>query len=138
MNYFVLFPLLVGFAVDPISETTKKELQKLEGDWKVVKAVTDKIIHPKEELIVTIKGETIQFIKTRPSYRFQIDPSKDPKWIDIDFSGLKHPGIYKVEGDQLTLYLINEFRNGNPYDRPRKFDKKAHGQILHLERIKKK
>jgi uncharacterized protein (TIGR03067 family) len=57
---------------------------------------------------LTIKGD--QWILTPgATASIKIDGSKDPKWIDLTFprgTGTASPGIYKLEGDMLTICRV--------------------------------
>jgi uncharacterized protein (TIGR03067 family) len=48
---------------------------------------------------------------------YELDPSKTPKWIDITGKDRKVLGIYRLDGDKLTICL-NEHADG---DRPTRF-----------------
>jgi uncharacterized protein (TIGR03067 family) len=76
-----------------------QELQKLQGEW-VFKGVESTMTY-------TIKGNEYTF--TRPDGKiskvaFKIDATKDPKTFDRTAeSGNVRLGIYKIEGDTLTI-----------------------------------
>lgn len=93
-------------------DAVKKELAKLQGEWKMVSGVADGYSVPDEmlssgkrvckgdELTVTIGGEVIMKAK------ITVDPSKSPKTIDYQViegptKGKKHLGIYALDGDTL-------------------------------------
>ena len=100
-------------AADDPPKDAKKEVEKLEGEWTIVslenrgekvpeETVKDMKLKVKgEEWVVTRDGTTVADIA------FKLDPSKDPKAIDLTFkvdgkeTALK--GIYKLDGDTLTL-----------------------------------
>lgn len=123
----------------PPPDPVAAELQRLEGDWTIVGAEPAEL---KQTGTATFRGDTVTF-KGRDPLRFTVDPTRDPKWIDIYperlWESLKTglPGIYILDGDRLTLYLITEVSSEEPPARPKGFDEKCPGQILHLERAKK-
>jgi uncharacterized protein (TIGR03067 family) len=94
------------------ADAVKKELAKLQGEWKMVTGVADGYPVPDEmlssakrvckgdELTVTIGGEVVMKAK------ITLDPSKSPKTIDYQVidgptKGKKHLGIYALDGDTL-------------------------------------
>jgi uncharacterized protein (TIGR03067 family) len=131
-------PKIANFENDAI----KKELEKLEGTWTIVSRETKATKTPDEdlkEMQLTIKGNQWTMTHSRGSDKatMKIDPTKDPKTIDLVFSSLgamgstfKLPvgrkivsrGIYKLEYKQgegyiLTLCRVDEQRA----TRPKKF-----------------
>jgi uncharacterized protein (TIGR03067 family) len=121
---------------EPPPATAAEELKRLEGEWKVVRAEPAEL---KQWGTATFKGDTVTFGEGRSPLRIRIDPTKDPKWINLYLESYEVdlPGLYKLDGDRLTLYVINTFKGGKPTERPSRFDEKYPGQILHFERVKK-
>ena len=91
-------------------DAVKKELAKLQGEWKMVSGVADGFPVPEDmlgsakrvckgdELTVVIGGEVIMKAK------ITIDPAKSPKTIDYKViegptQGKTHLGIYSLDGD---------------------------------------
>jgi uncharacterized protein (TIGR03067 family) len=116
------------------------EMKRLEGQWKVVSV--DGGFVTKQHL-VTFKDDQVTFEGEQPSWRFKIDPDKDPKWIDLIGASEKPelvlPGIYKFDGDKLTFYAVTKApSNKKTLERPKGFDPPPPGElILHLERVRK-
>ena len=107
---------LAAFIVSPAwaedSETTKKDMAQLQGEWSMVSGSADGQPMPDEmrkqmkrvckgdETTVTMGGQV--FIKAK----ITIDPSKKPKTIDYEMTegftkGQKQLGIYELEGDTI-------------------------------------
>jgi uncharacterized protein (TIGR03067 family) len=97
-----------------------KELEKLQGDWTMVSRELNGRKIPDEVAInkLTIKGD--QWILTPgATASIKIDGSKDPKWIDLTFprgTGTASPGIYKLEGDTLTICRVLAGKGERPKD----------------------
>jgi uncharacterized protein (TIGR03067 family) len=108
--------LLIGLAAFAISQaraedtdTTKKDMVQLQGEWSMVSGVADgysvpdtmlpnsKRVCKGDEITATVGGQLIMKAK------ITIDPSKKPKTIDYQVidgptKGKKHLGIYELEG----------------------------------------
>jgi uncharacterized protein (TIGR03067 family) len=141
-----------AFAVDPPKEdATKEDVKKLQGKWQVIKWVDEgEKPAPADE----IKDFTFEFKddqvwlqhdkdgKPKPA-KYAIDPSKKPKHFDYTLDlgkGLEllHQGIYKLEGDELSICILGDGENKD-LKRPTEFKGSEAGrQILFvLKRIKK-
>lgn len=133
---------------DPAGDKTEKliaeEMKKLQGIWKVVKGEPMEREIP-EDYRVIFKDGKVTFGKGTPC-KIKLDPSKEPKWFDIDIAPLfeknpkeelYEPGIYKLDGDKLILAIVNERTSEGFRPRPKDFEEKFYGQRLHLERVKK-
>jgi len=91
-------------------EAVKKELAKMQGEWKMVSGVADGFAMPesmvgsckrvcKGDEVTTMLGERV-IMKAK----IIIDPTKSPKTIDYQVidgptKGKKHLGIYSIDGD---------------------------------------
>jgi uncharacterized protein (TIGR03067 family) len=120
------------------------ELKALEGAWEIDAATSDGENHTDlyagMKLILKGSDYTIQFAENSDKGTFAIDPEKSPKWIDIKtgakgpFKGLTLLGIYKIDGEKLTVCLQADGKA-----RPTEFDAKktTRNMLLTYKREKK-
>jgi uncharacterized protein (TIGR03067 family) len=85
----------------------KQELDKLQGEWTCVSSEVGGKKRPDTEnalsKLTISENQWVVTYRDSPSTTratIEIDPSKDPKTIDLTFRGEKEParGIYKLEG----------------------------------------
>ena len=90
---------------EKIAPETKKELEALQGEWTLVSFINPAGREMKgKKGQLTIKGDRWIISTDKFSQTFKIDPSKNPKTIDLIFPDKTFMlGIYKLEGDQLTV-----------------------------------
>jgi uncharacterized protein (TIGR03067 family) len=132
------------FAAEPRgNDADKKELDKLQGDWTMVsmefrgkKASDEEVKNYK----LTIKDDqwTVTVNGRDNKATIKIDPSKDPKTIDLTFTindviSLSR-GIYKLDGDTLSVC-----RNMGDNERPKEFktSEEAGGGLVVWKRASK-
>jgi uncharacterized protein (TIGR03067 family) len=124
----VLF--LAVFAVQgQDADAVKKELAKLEGDWKFVrieggneKSTEDQV----KDYKITFKGNTFSATLGVGAVEgtIKIDPGKKPKTMDLAFKAgpdkdKVQQAIYSLDGDELKV-----FAQAAGKDRPKDFDPK--------------
>ncbi len=93
-------------------EMTRKDLQKMQGDWAAVEMIREG--NPLERdsaqaYFRTVENETYTMARYRKVVgkgAFKIDATKSPKWIDVtpaapNAKSLK--GIYEWDGDKLKI-----------------------------------
>ncbi len=88
------------------------------------------------------QGDRIVFHERNSSMgaKYTLDSSKQPKWIDVDGGGgAMQTGIYKLEGDELTICMGPAFRDGKSIPRPTEFKSNTDNMrgVLVLKRLKK-
>jgi len=145
MSARIVLPFLAValVAADPPRDA-KKELEQLQGEWTIVslenrgQKVAEETV---KDMKLTVKGEEWKVTRdgtTVADVTFKLDPSKDPKAIDMTFkvngeeAALK--GIYKLDGDTLTLCRTMSPDAG----RPTEFKTSADGGVLTVWKRAKK
>jgi uncharacterized protein (TIGR03067 family) len=121
----------VLLAGDANEDVAKAEVKKLQGTWQVTKWVGDsgEAVGADEikDFTFVFKGETVDMRNgkdsKRPMFKFSLNPTKKPKWLDIEMGGPigTTEGIYKLEDDLLTLCLVSGGKDDKPAPRPTDF-----------------
>jgi len=141
--------LTLSAPADPpkLSEAAEKELKKLEGKWKAVKAVAngneETPMMDGADVVIEFKGRKLLLNDKEVLEVAALDPSTDPKILDVkalvDMGGLRKDtvleAIYKLDGDTLMLAL----HMGEAKKRPDKFEseKDSGVVVVTLKREKK-
>ena len=130
-----------------LTEAAQKELKKFEGVWKAVKVVSgegeETPMRDGGDAIIEIKGRKLLVGETELYTITALDPSTDPKCIDIRAAadmgevrkGEVYEAIYKFDGD--TLVIAGNMGEGK--NRPTKFEvaKDSKTFIVTLKKEKK-
>ena len=129
-------------AVVRAAEGAKGDKDAIQGEWKIVSAKKAGKGPAEEDVIGRTLTITADEVKFHFDAGYTLDPSKDPKRIDLTPSegagnekGKVFQGIYKLAGDKLTIHLAHPGE-----DRPTDFENKDDGTnnlLLELERVKK-
>jgi hypothetical protein len=116
--------LLLGSARPDDPKAAKKEAERLRGTWSL-KGEVQLAIYGDESFEISIAGNRLNGAR-------EIDPSKKPKEITLTPDSSKKPlhGIYKLEGDTLTLCIGEK--------RPTEFKAKDGATLWVLKREKGK
>jgi uncharacterized protein (TIGR03067 family) len=135
-------PLLLGAEADDV----QKELKALQGTWKAVALEAGGNALPKEAIpdftfIIGADGKsTGKMPQGEYSATITVDPGKNPKTMDnLHESGAqqgkKQYGVYKLEGDKLTVCMTPPGRA--EADRPKDFATKGTTHVVFVfERAK--
>src|SRR5262245_22072386 len=100
----VLTFALAGTAVRSDEKAGDKD--NIQGNWNIVSAEGDGEKVPAEKLKgrkIIITATKITFTVDKEEASYKLDPSKKPKHFDFVAGGKTIPGIYLLEGDNLTL-----------------------------------
>jgi uncharacterized protein (TIGR03067 family) len=117
---------LISTAPDPPVKT-QTDQEKMQGKWLMSALDIQERFVPSEKLegtVLTIKGDkyTVKTKNIETVVTFKLDPTQDPKHIDMFFpDGKNEPkrgkGIYKFEGDKLIICRSQSLDG----ERPRNF-----------------
>jgi uncharacterized protein (TIGR03067 family) len=117
-SVLALFTLLVGTLVNADDKAVKDELKRHEGTWSVTSSVYDGQA-ASEDLVRSIMRivEGDHAVWERDGKRFagttiELDPAREPNAIDVIPDGGRNRGervlgIYKLEGDKLTICMAD-------------------------------
>jgi uncharacterized protein (TIGR03067 family) len=135
-------PLLLAAGDDDV----RKELKALQGKWKAVALEAGGKALPKEAIpdftyIIGADGKaTGKMAQSEYTATMTVNPKKDPKTIDNvhetgEQKGKKQFGVYKLEGDKLTVCMTPPGRAEG--DRPKDFTTKDTTNVVFVfERVK--
>lgn len=127
-------------------DDVKKELKAMEGKWRTVSLEAMGTAFPKGSVpeftyVAAADGKCVgQFGKEEFKFTMSIDPKKSPKTCENvhesgQDKGKKQYGIYKLEGDKLTVCMTP--RGAAETDRPKDFSTKDTKNVVFVfERVK--
>jgi uncharacterized protein (TIGR03067 family) len=134
MFSIALLVSLVGPGADTTRAGTQKELAQLQGTWRGVGGEeAGTILTPeearKEEAEFIFKENTLTIRmhgKVLREFKVAVDPSTDPKELDLRFTQGKDEGkvclaIYRIDGDRLTICAATKLRPARDERRPNVF-----------------
>jgi uncharacterized protein (TIGR03067 family) len=145
LHSFLILVVVLSLAADaPKDDAVKKELKKVEGTWVLTSGeekedkVSDDVL---KNTSLTIEGNkhTFKIGDQTIAGTHTVDPTTKPKSIDTaqtegPFNGKTLLGIYKLEGDKLTLCLALPDK-----ERPTEFTTKSGtGTLLYTFKREKK
>lgn len=106
------------------TEKPKDDHERILGTWDVVSRTMAGKKAPKRDMRFFITKNYIAFeddtgvqYLDRDVLRYRLDPSQNPKAIDLDRAdrdGETHYGIYRFEGDQLTICVSDDEQTERP------------------------
>lgn len=124
---FIAIPLLA----DDKKDTAKSDIDLIQGTWSIEAGGP-----AKGGTLTFMKMEvTMQFPKNKDVFTgtFKLDPTKNPKQIDLHMKGGEaNHGIYVLDGDTLKVYAIAKDEGKRPTEFPKE-DKRG---VMELKRKK--
>jgi uncharacterized protein (TIGR03067 family) len=122
----------------------KDDAKAMEGEWKVTTWEQGGTALPAESLegsTWTVKGDKYTFVMggNTEEGTFKLDPAKKPATIDLDITagnckGNNQVGIYKIDGDTITLCFNRPGATG----RPTEFKSTEDGDTFIVTTLKRK
>jgi len=116
----LLVPLCLAIVLtaETVQSGDKKEQEKFEGTWSLVKVMGGKERPKKDEYLkLTFQGDKVT-IKTGPKMTeaatYSVDPTKKPKELNVHFENgkkLTHYAIYELNGDTLKICSFDGGKN---------------------------
>jgi uncharacterized protein (TIGR03067 family) len=133
----VTMVLLVG--ADAKEDDIKKEIGKLKGTWHLsmlddghgLEAPTTEDVKGITLVVTDTLVETRRDGKVAKKLTYKIDPTKNPKTIDVTPEAKQAEaglGIYSLEDDELKLVITGDFK---PSQRPTEFKGNAMARLLY-------
>ena len=127
IGFVARFAAAAGQASGPGKEDTEKgELEKLQGKWVMVSLMVSGKASP--DMVagqaMVVKGTKSTYVyrgKEGSTGSLRIDPGKNPAHYDVTYEngpakGITLNGVYKLEGDVLTIHLPGDGNEKRPAD----------------------
>jgi uncharacterized protein (TIGR03067 family) len=120
------FLLLPAAWADDKEDSIKKEVEKFQGEWKLV---------GQDEITLKFKGNEYEFNAGEAEKgKMKFNPATKPAQVDVDIkegndAGKKQVGIYEFKGDKVTFC----FAAAGQTKRPTKFERSEDDSILLFE-----
>jgi uncharacterized protein (TIGR03067 family) len=143
MNAAILFGLVMSLGAPGEKDAAKKDAPSIVGEWDGEKAIRGGMERPIPEggikVIFAADGKVTfkEGSKDAEEGTYKVDAKKNPAEIEImpPKAGGTHIGIYKIEGDMLTICMADK----DSTDRPTKFESPDGSNIFlaTLKRVKK-
>jgi uncharacterized protein (TIGR03067 family) len=143
-----VLPVLLLLGADTQKDkNVKEQTEMLQGAWRVVSAERDGSKVPDDEIkkiTLIIKGDKLTARRTenasKPEERvyemsFTLDPTKNPKWIDVTYTdgerkGESSQGIYELNEKDGTLKICMSRGTTRPMEFETKPDTQRHLMVL--------
>jgi uncharacterized protein (TIGR03067 family) len=106
--------IVASFRSPTLAQTADppRDADRVQGTWQVLKVIDDGEEATAKELKgaqVTVSKNRIRFnvpgMSFRTEAKFTLDPSREPKHFDLRDGDTTYQGIYRVEGDTLTIAM---------------------------------
>ncbi len=137
----MLFASTIVIAVLVFSTNYIKEFNLLNGEWSMTLAIPEENLVGKD-VDFSIIGQKLKLPKYTNSLLMHINLSTSPKQIDLCDSVSKVTvayGIYEVCSETLSLFLVEQTRDGKLEKRPTSFkDRDVDGSIVICKKRKPK
>lgn len=128
--------LLVSIGFLTVDDAKKDDAEALKGKWVAVSIKQSGFAVPDEAAkAFTFRFDGKEYVNSAPGQSeeggYKIDSSKNPKTIDFDIKtgndkGKKQVGIYKLDGDKLTIVASM----AGEADRPKSIEPGANDPVL--------
>ncbi len=131
---FSLVMIIVGSAIAQPDEATKKDFERIQGTWTVVKDLNGGgfqdgtvFVFRDAKFGSAIVFKSIAFQRSFHYKDFKLDATKSPKEIEMtDDKGEVYKGIYEIKDYTLKINI----RGGKKFERPKDFEKQNDGFVL--------
>lgn len=108
--------LVASNPFDPDLTTTQPRRDNLAGKWQVIHSeqYSGKQLQADNFKEYRFVIDDLRIQVSNASYAFRLDPNYEPRQIDIMSDGMRIQGIYRMDGNQLTLCYPMAGKGGRP------------------------